>query len=52
MSSKEAFELLKTQIKILSDWNESNGKCEPEQARKNAETMIQIVSYITENCGW
>ena len=49
--AKNMKDTLLKQIELLAKWNEENGKCEPEQARKNAETILQIAQFIGSNYG-
>lgn len=39
-------EVLKEQIKILADYNAKSSGVDPEQVRKNAETIISLANVI------
>jgi hypothetical protein len=45
---EEAINILYKQIELLTDWNKKNIKIEPEQVRKNIETILLIVRTINE----
>ncbi|WP_160198562.1 hypothetical protein [Senegalia massiliensis] len=44
---KEIKEILLEQLKLLAKDNEKNG--DPEQIRKNVETIINLVIFLTNN---
>ncbi|MCT8975533.1 hypothetical protein N4T77_02865 [Clostridium sp. CX1] len=39
-------DILMENIKLLDDWNKQNKKTEPEQCRKNIETMCEVAQLL------
>lgn len=44
--TKELKEVVINQIYILEKWNVENIKIEPEQCRKNLETMLSAITLV------
>lgn len=44
-------QLLEEQIEILADWNKKHVEEEPEQARKNSETLCMAISLLLAHPG-
>jgi len=42
-------ETLAEQIKLLTEWNKENIKIEPEQVRKNIETIIPVLKALADS---
>lgn len=42
---KTVEQILKEQIELLAEWNENN-KADPEQVRKNVETIALVASTL------
>jgi len=38
--------LLEQQVELLSKWNEKNIDSNPEQVRKNTETLINAIQFL------
>lgn len=45
---KEAILIINQQIQLLIDWNKEHIETEPEQVRKNIETILQALKIIHE----
>ncbi|ADQ06476.1 hypothetical protein Calhy_0739 [Caldicellulosiruptor hydrothermalis 108] len=41
--------LMSEQINLLAEWNKSHIDIDPEQVRKNIETMLSILRYIKDS---
>lgn len=39
-------DILKKQIKLLADWNAEHIKTDPEQVRKNIDTLVNALCYL------
>ena len=44
-------EILEAQIKMLAEWNDKHFKEEPEQVRKNIETMCKVTDLLLARPG-
>lgn len=42
----QEIEVIREQIKLLADWNKENIKLNPEQVRKNVETVLAALDWI------
>lgn len=40
--------ILSKQIELLIQWNKENIKLDPEQARKNIETILAVLDWINK----
>lgn len=43
---KRMIDILLEQLELLGKWNKENITSEPEQARKNLETIFSIATYL------
>lgn len=46
MEEKQTIDLLEEQIKLLTEWNKASINIEPEQVRKNIETILSVANYL------
>lgn len=48
MATMQGIEMLEKQMKLLEEWNEANISNEPEQVRRNIETLIFAEHYLSD----